>query len=175
MTVPIAPAGPGGRRRRSPTPGAAAAPSSLRLFDALDRQRHLGDLAADAAVDLRGDVRCALEELLRGLAALAEARLLVGEPRARLRHDVHRHADVEQPAFLRHALAVHDVELSDPERRRDLVLHDLDADAVADRFGARLDRLDAPDVEPDAGVELQRAAARRRLGIAEHHADLLAQ
>ena len=58
---------------------------------------------------------------------------------------------------------------------RDLVLDDLDADPVADRLGAGLDRLDAPDVEPDRGVELQRPAARRRLRVAEHDPDLLAQ
>ena len=34
---------------------------------------------------------------------------------------------------------------------------------------------DAADVDADRGVELQRAAAGRRFGIAEHHADLLAQ
>ena len=42
-------------------------------------------------------------------------------------------------------------------------------------LGAVLERLDAPDVEAHGGVELERAAARRRLGRAEHHADLLAQ
>ena len=83
-----------------------------------------------------------LEELLGRLAALAEPGLPEGEPRAGLGHDVHRHADVEQAALLGDALAVHDVELGDPERRRDLVLHDLDADPVADRLGAGLDRLD---------------------------------
>ena len=90
-----------------------------------------------------------LEEVLRGLAALAEPRLVEVEPRAGLRHDVHRDADVEQAAFLGDALAVHHVELGDAERRRDLVLHDLDADPVADRLRAGLDRLDAPDVEAD--------------------------
>ena len=59
-----------------------------------------------------------------------------------LRDDVHRDADVEQAALLGDALAVHDVELGDAERRRDLVLHDLDAHPVADRLGAGLDRLD---------------------------------
>ncbi len=73
------------------------------------------------------------------------------------------------------SLAEHDVELGDAERRRDLVLDDLDPDAVADRLRADLDRLDAPDVEPDAGVELEGAAAGRDLGVAEHDADLLAQ
>ncbi len=68
-----------------------------------------------------------------------------------------------------------DVELRLLERRRDLVLHDLHADAVADRLDAFLQRLDAADVEADRRVELQRAAARRRLRVAEHDADLLAQ
>ena len=57
----------------------------------------------------------------------------------------------------------------------DLVLDDLDLDPVADRLGAVLDRLDPADVEPDRGVELQRAAAGGRLRVAEHDADLLAQ
>ena len=44
----------------------------------------------------------------------------------------------------------------------------------ADGLGAALERLDAADVEANGGVELQRLAARRGLGRAEHHADLLA-
>ena len=58
------------------------------------------------------------------------------------------------------------------ERRRDLVLDDLHARLVADHFFALLDRADAADVEPHGRVELQRVAAGRRLGVAEHHADL---
>src|SRR5207244_8628659 len=49
------------------------------------------------------------------------------------------------------------------------------AHAVADRLDAFLQRLDAADVEADRGIELQRAASRGRLRVAEHHADLLAQ
>src|SRR5262249_27694827 len=50
------------------------------------------------------------------------------------------------------------------DRRRELVLHDLDLRADADRLGAVFDRVLTADVEPDRGVELQRAAAGRRLG-----------
>ena len=154
--------------RRDPAYSASSMPSTGSV--------DLVDLAADPAIDLRGDVGVVrLEEVLRRLATLAEPRLPEREPRAGLGHDVHRDADVEQAALLRDALAVHHVELGDPERRRDLVLHDLDADPVADRLRAGLDRLDPPDVEPDARVELQRATARRRLRVAEHHADLLAE
>ena len=56
-----------------------------------------------------------------------------------------------------------------------LVLDDLDAGAVADHVGAVLQGLDAADVETHRRVELQRPAARRGLGRAEHDADLLAQ
>ena len=56
----------------------------------------------------------------------------------------------------------------------DLVLDDLDLRADADDRVAVLDRRDPADVDADRGVELQGAAARRRFGVAEHHADLLA-
>ena len=69
--------------------------------------------------------------------------------------------DVEDAALPGDALAVDDVELGLPERRRHLVLDDLDADAVAVRVAAVLERLDAADVEADRRVELERAAARR--------------
>jgi hypothetical protein len=39
----------------------------------------------------------------------------------------------------------------------------------------RLQRLDAPDIDADGAVELERAPAGRRFGIAEHDTDLLAQ
>ena len=84
-------------------------------------------------------------------------------------------AGVEHRALPGDAGAEVDVELRLLERRRDLVLHDLDAHAVADRLDAFLQRLDAADVEAHRRVELQRAAARGRLGVAEHDADLLAQ
>ena len=75
------------------------------------------DLGPDQAVDLVGDGRVGLEEVLGRLATLAEPGLAEGEPGAGLGDDVHRDADVEQAAFLGDALAVHDVELGDAERR----------------------------------------------------------
>ena len=125
--------------------------------------------------DLEHHVDVLGEERLHVLPALAELLTLVGEPGARLLDDAEIHGDVEQRALTADALAVHDVELGLLERRRGLVLHDLHPHAVADRLGAVLDRLDAPDVEPDRRVELQRPAARRGLRRAEHHADLLPQ
>src|SRR3546814_16590374 len=46
---------------------------------------------------------------------------------------------------------------------------------VADDLVAVLDLAGAADVEADRGIEFQRVAARRRLGIAVHHADLHAK
>ena len=100
---------------------------------------------------------------------------MIAEEGAALLHDLAAHTQVEQGALARDPLAVHDVELGQLEGRRDLVLGHLDAHAVADRLGAVFERLDAADVEPDGGVELERLAAGGRLGIAEHDADLLAQ
>ena len=116
-----------------------------------------------------------LEERRRVLAALAEPFVAEAEVRARLRDDLALDARVEDGALPRDPLAVDDVELGLLEGRGDLVLRDLDADAVADRLDAVLERLDAADVEAHRGVELERPAARRGLGVAEHDADLLAQ
>ena len=74
----------------------------------------------------------------------------------------------------RDAFAVVDVELGLAEGRGHLVLDDLDLGARADDDVAVLERRDAADVDADRRVELERAAAGRRLGVAEEHADLLA-
>ena len=58
---------------------------------------------------------------------------------------------------------------------RDLVLHHLHADVRADDVLLVLHRADAADVEPHRRVELERLAAGRRLGVAEHDADLFTQ
>ncbi len=55
---------------------------------------------------------------------------------------------------------------------RDLVLHHLDLGFVADGLVALLDGAGAADVQAHRGVELERVAARRGLGAAEHDADL---
>jgi hypothetical protein len=57
-----APRPPLGERLATPLPTGHA--GLLGLFDALDRDRDLGDLAADEAVDLRGDLGAGLEEVL---------------------------------------------------------------------------------------------------------------
>jgi len=147
----------------------------LRLGNALGSDLDARDLATDLVVDLLRDLDVLPEELAGILSTLAETDVPVVEPRARLRQDARRDADVEQSALAADALVVHDVELGDAERRRHLVLHALDPRSRADRVGAGLQRLDATDVQPHAGVELQGTSARRRLGIPEHHADLLAQ
>ena len=110
--------------------------------------------------------------MLGVLAALADAGALVGEPGTGFLDDAGLHAEIDELAALRDALAVHDVELDHLEGRRHLVLHYLDAGLVADDLLLVLDLADAADVESDRGVEFERVAAGRRLGIAEHDADL---
>src|SRR5206468_7063574 len=81
-------------------------------------------------------------------------------------------AEIEDLTDLGNAFAIHDVELDLPERRRDLVLDHLHPRRVADDVVAILDLADTADVQAHRGVELERVAAGRRLGIAVHDTDL---
>src|SRR5215210_7686218 len=131
------------------------------------------ELVVDVVEDTLADLVVLLEELLGVLAALPEAFVAVGEPGPALLDHAVLDAHVEQAALARDPLPVHHVELNHLERRRHLVLYHLDPGLVADRVGANLERPDAPDVQPHAGVEFQRPSARRRLRRAEHDPDLL--
>ena len=82
--------------------------------------------------------------------------------------------EIDEVAGPRDPFAIHDVELRRAEWRGDLVLDHLELGPAADRLLAFLDGADPPDVDPDRGIELESATAGRRLGIAEHDADLLA-
>src|SRR6476660_7592136 len=127
------------------------------------------ELLLDPLLELFGDVRVLLEERADVLLALAQLLAVVGVPGAGLANDALLDAHVDERAFAGDALAVDDVELGLLERRGDPVLDHLDPGPVADDIRAVLERLDAPDVQPDRGVELQRFAARGRLRTAEHH------
>src|SRR6202789_4575246 len=129
-------------------------------------------ILADRGLDLGGDVGVLGEEILGGLAPLADALAAIRHPGAGLLHDPGLDTEVEQFARLGDADAIHDVELELLEGGRDLVLDHLHPGLVADHVVAVLDRADAADIEPHRGIELQRVAARRRLRIAEHDADL---
>src|ERR1700730_6585281 len=133
------------------------------------------ELPANAILNRLADLRFVLEELLGVLAALTEPLAAEGEPRAALLNDTLVHGEVDEIAGARDTLAIHDVELRLAERRRHLVLDDLHARAAADDDVAVLDAGDPADIETHRRIELERAAAGRRLGITEHHADLLAE
>ena len=120
----------------------------------------VGGLRLDPGEDLLDEVGVLGEEARGVLAALAETLVAEAEVRARFLDDLLLETDVEDGALPRDARPVDDVELGLLERRRDLVLDDLDPDAVAERLGAVLQRLDPADVETDRRVELERAAAR---------------
>ena len=77
-------------------------------------------------LDLVGQVRVVAQKLLRVLPALAEPHIAGREPGAALHDLVVLDAEVDQLADPGDALVEVDVELGQPERRRDLVLDHLD-------------------------------------------------
>ena len=115
------------------------------------------------------------EELPGVLLALAELVALVGEPGAALLDELRVDAHVQEASLLGDPLAVDDVELGLPEGRRELILHDLRADPRPHGLGAVLQVVDLAHVQANGRVELERTAAGRRFGVAEHHTDLLAE
>src|SRR5438552_693894 len=125
-------------------------------------------------LDVGQHLRVVPQMALGVLTPLANALVLVRVPRTRFLDDVVLGGGVEDRAFLGDALPVDDVELGLAERRRELVLHHLDLGADPHRLGAVRAGVLAADVEPDGGVELEGAAAGRRLGRSKHNSYLLA-
>src|SRR3546814_15653602 len=75
-------------------------------------------LISDWSSDVCSSDLIFLEELLGSLAALADPRAVVGEPRAGFLDHIGLDAEVDQLAGLGDALAVHDVEIDHLERGR---------------------------------------------------------
>src|SRR5690349_14330052 len=133
---------------------------------------HRQQLRTDLGFDVARDFRMLLQEHAGIFLALANALALVAVPGAGLLDDVLRAAHVDDLAFARDALPVHDLEFGFAERRGNLVLDHFDAGLVADDLFAILDGADATDVETHRGIELQRVTTGGGFGVAEHHADL---
>src|SRR5512135_873043 len=148
--------------------------SVLRVLGAaLDApRRRNADRLADLGFDFRRHLRMLPQELARVVLALADLLSTVGVPRTGFLDDPVNDAQLDDLPFAADALAVEDVEQRLAKRRRHLVLDDLDAGLVAHDLLATLDGADAANVEAYRRVELERIAAGRRLGIAEHYADL---
>src|SRR5579875_1968289 len=133
------------------------------------------DLLAALPGDLDHHLQVLGQKALGILPALTELLPPIGVPGPGLLDDAQVDGHVDERALPADPLAVHDVDLGLAERGRRLVLDHLHPGAVPDYLRALLDGFDPTDVETDRGVELQRPAARRGLGAAEHDADLLAQ
>src|SRR6476469_4717337 len=168
IEVPLPEGDPDSEWPRLPSALLALAVASFGLRTDAEDDLHL-------LLDLRHHGRVVAQVPLRVLTSLPALLAVVAVPRARLLDDPVLRTDVDEERGVRDALGVHDVELRLLERRRDLVLHDLHPDVRADHVLLLLHRADAPDVEPQRRVELERLSAGRRLRVAEHDADLLAQ
>ena len=115
------------------------------------------------------------QERLGGLATVAELVLAIGKPGPHLFTDAALDGHIQNRALFGDAGAVHDVKLGRTERSRHLVLNDLGTNAIADNLVLELDGIDFANIDSHGREELERAASRGGLGVAEHDADLLAQ
>ena len=106
------------------------------------------------------------------VSTLPDALVPNREPAAGLVDELQLHGKVYEFSPLGNALAVHDIEDGLFKRRRDLVFDDLGARAVADDLCAVLDGLGPANIDTNGRVELERVAARGRLGVSVHDADL---
>jgi hypothetical protein len=82
---------------------------------------------------------------------------------------------IQEVALARNPFAIHHVELRLPKRWGDLVLHHLHPHPAAGRLVAVFDLADAPHIQADGGVKLQRITAGGGFGVAHKHADLLSE
>src|ERR1044071_5488819 len=88
--------------------------------------------------------------------ALTQPFAFVREPGATLLHRSLSHSEIEQITFTRNALAIHDVEFTLAERRRNFVLCHLYFGAIANHSIAVLNRADATDIESKRRVNTER-------------------
>src|ERR1700730_13099721 len=130
-------------------------------------------VVADFGLDFDQDLGIFLQVPLGVLSALTDSLTLIGVPSTGFFDNIVLRGQVQDRPLLGDALPVNDVELRLPEGRRELVLHDFDLGPDADRLGAILDGVLAPDIQPDRGVELEGPAPGGGLGGAEHDPDLL--
>src|SRR2546423_7781452 len=129
----------------------------------------------DRGLDLFVERGVVFQRVFAGIATLGKLSAFVAEPRASLLDNLFFERKIEERAGRGNPLVVHDVDLRFGEWRRDFVLHHFHARPVAGDNTVRLfDRANPANIDADARVKLQSLAARRRLGIAEHHADLFA-
>jgi hypothetical protein len=110
------------------------------------------------------------------VAALAQARFAIAEPRAALLDNTQLHGQIQQFAGFGDALAEHDIEIRLAERRSHLVFNHLRPRAAADHStGGILKLLGTAHVDTHRGIIFQRVAAGSHLWIAVHDAHLQTQ
>src|SRR5450755_3585929 len=125
-------------------------------------------------IELGQSILVVFQELASIFAALADALALVAIPGAGFLDDVVVRCQIEQVAFARNAFPVENVELGFAERCRNFVLHHFYPSARTSDHIAIFNGCDAPNIDADRRIELERFAASGRLGIAEHHTDFFA-
>src|SRR5262245_32508807 len=112
------------------------------------------------------------QKIANRIASLPEPFTVIGVPGTGLFQHFLIDTEIYQLAGFRDALSKQDIEFSLFERWSHLVLDDLHEEAAPDYILPFLDRFTPADIQPDRRIELERVAPGRRLGIAEHDAEL---
>src|SRR5215213_2349246 len=141
----------------------------LRFFSYREAELHL-----HVAFNLAQDLGIVFHRLFSVFPSLSQALAFIRKPGATLLHRSLHYGEIEQIAFTRNSLAVHNVEFSLAKWRRHFVLRHFHFRAIAGYAIAVFDRADTTNIESQGRIELERATAGRRFRIAKHHSDLLA-
>ena len=135
----------------------------------------LREVLAELGLNLVAKLGIVRQEGLAGITALSKTAFAITEPAAALLDDIIFGSQVQNLSNVRDSFAENDVKFRLFERRSHLVLYYLDLYAVAESLVSVLDLSSPAHVHPNRRVELEGIAARRGLGIAEEHTELLAQ
>ena len=127
----------------------------------------------DFGFNLFDEFRILFKENASLVAALTKPRFSVAEPGTALLDNSIIDSHVDQVADQTDSASAQHVELSDSERRGDLIFDNLRLHPDSDGFLTIFQRGDATNIDSGLAVEFQRATARSRFRTAKHHADFL--
>src|SRR2546425_10761150 len=112
------------------------------------------------------------QEFLGALSALTDSLAVKGVPGSAFLQDSPLTSQIDDLSFVGNSRPVQNVELRLLERRSELVFDHFHSGTAPDDIFALLERSYPPNIHANGGIKLERVSPGRRLGVAEHDADL---